>query len=134
MKKYYEGHKVYLDGKYPAIYINKKNAHIHRLVWIKYNGEIPKECIIHHINEDKTDWDINNLELLNRSEHIHKHKDIVRRKGVKITGYYEGQIYYFNNELEACKFANVKPVAISRIFNGKQHQSKGWTFTRGWTL
>lgn len=32
---FYEGHKVYMNGEYPAIFLNGKNQHIHRLEWIK---------------------------------------------------------------------------------------------------
>lgn len=75
MLKTYNGMKVYMNGLYPAVYMNGKNQHIHRLEWIKYHGAIPKDCIIHHKDEDKTNWNIDNLELLKRSEHIMKHQD-----------------------------------------------------------
>ena len=42
MLNFYDGHKVYMNGKYPAIFLNGKNVHVHRLEWEKYNGEIPK--------------------------------------------------------------------------------------------
>lgn len=50
----------------------------HRNVWIKYNGPIPKDYIIHHINEDKTDNRIENLQLMSRSEHIKLHYNLRR--------------------------------------------------------
>lgn len=31
MFNFYEGHKVYMNGKYPAIYLNGKSVHVHRL-------------------------------------------------------------------------------------------------------
>ena len=74
MLKTYDGMKVYMNGDYPAVFINGKNQHIHRLEWIKHHGEIPKGCIIHHKDEDKTNWHIDNLELLKRSEHVMKHQ------------------------------------------------------------
>ena len=39
---FYDGHKVYMNGDYPAVCLNGKNYHIHRLEWIKHFGEIPK--------------------------------------------------------------------------------------------
>lgn len=39
---FYDGHKVYMNGKYPAIFLNGQNQHIHRLEWEKYNGKIPE--------------------------------------------------------------------------------------------
>lgn len=131
MDKMYKGHKVYMNGKYPAIFLNGENAHIHRLVWIEYNEDIPTGCIIHHKNEDKQDWNIDNLELLNRSNHIKEHKDIVKRKGMPLIGYYNGVKYNFPNVRQASIYTDVREVAIYRIFKGTQYQSKGWTFERG---
>ena len=46
---------------------------LHRIVWEQNNGPIPKNKIVHHKNEDKTDNDISNLELLTRAEHARLH-------------------------------------------------------------
>ena len=51
-----------MSGKYPAICLNGKNAHVHRLEWEKHHGKIPDGYIIHHKDEDKTNNTINNLE------------------------------------------------------------------------
>ena len=81
---FYDGHKVYMNGLYPAVFLEGKNQHVHRLEWMKYHGSISSDCIIHHINGDKTDWNINNLELLKRSEHILCHqKDLHKPENVK---------------------------------------------------
>jgi len=45
---------------------------MHRYVWIKNNGEIPKGYDIHHINHDKSDNRISNLEMYTKSEHSKK--------------------------------------------------------------
>lgn len=74
MLNFYEGHKVYMNGLYPAVYLNGKNQHIHRLEWIKHHGEIPADCIVHHKDQDKTNWNIENLELLKRADHVKKHQ------------------------------------------------------------
>jgi hypothetical protein len=46
---------------------------MHRDVWCFHNGNIPEDHDIHHINNDKTDNRISNLELLLKSEHTKKH-------------------------------------------------------------
>lgn len=74
MLNFYEGHKVYLDGEYPAICLNGKNVHIHKLEWVKHYGDIPKGSVIHHKDENKCNWDITNLELLSRKEHLERHR------------------------------------------------------------
>lgn len=42
---------------------------MHRVVWEHYNGKIKKGMDIHHINHDKTDNRIKNLEPYTKSEH-----------------------------------------------------------------
>ena len=44
-----------------------------KFVWIKHNGEIPKGYLIHHINEDTLDDNIDNLALLTRKAHFEIH-------------------------------------------------------------
>lgn len=70
----YNGHKVYIDGKYPAIYLNNKNYHLHRYVWEQTYGPIPKNMVIHHKDFNRGNWDLKNLEMLTRAEHLKRHK------------------------------------------------------------
>ncbi|MDQ0174404.1 HNH endonuclease signature motif containing protein [Bacillus chungangensis] len=42
---------------------------MHRYVWEKYNGEIPPDHDIHHVDRDRGNNDISNLELYSKSEH-----------------------------------------------------------------
>lgn len=126
----YDGHKVYMDGKYPAIFLNGKNTHVHRLEWIKHNGEIPNGYVIHHKNENKLDWDISNLELHSRSTHIREHADIVHRKGIKVVANKDGLTITFNSIEECAIFCGTYTSCIQNVFKGKQKQSNGWTFKR----
>ena len=48
-------------------------AMMHRDVWEYHNGPIPDGWDIHHMNEDKTDNRIENLECLPKSEHTRKY-------------------------------------------------------------
>ena len=70
----YDGHKVYMDGKYPAICINNKNYHLHRYVWEQAYGSMPKGMVIHHKDFNRGNWNLNNLELLTRAEHMKLHR------------------------------------------------------------
>ena len=49
---------------------------MHRDVWEYHNGEIPDGFDIHHKNGDRTDNRIENLEMIEKSEHgkIHSHE------------------------------------------------------------
>lgn len=46
---------------------------LHRAVWIKYKGNIPKGYHIHHKDENKDNNNIENLELLSVSQHAKFH-------------------------------------------------------------
>lgn len=61
---------------FTAVRINNKNYSLykHMLTWQWHNGDIPKGHHIHHINEDKNNNDISNLELQPVRSHMHLHK------------------------------------------------------------
>lgn len=44
--------------------------YFHRVIWFYFNGEIPQGYEINHIDEDKTNNSLSNLELLSRGDNI----------------------------------------------------------------
>ena len=127
----YNGHKVYMDGLYPAIYLNGKNVHIHRLEWQKHNGGIPDGYVIHHKDENKLNWNIENLELLSRADHIREHSDKVHRPGIVVTGRKSKVSIRFNSIKEASIFCGTYPICVRNCLIGKQKKANGWVFERG---
>lgn len=52
---------------------NNKKTYEHRIVWEKYYGKIPKGYVIHHIDGNKLNNKIENLQLMLLSEHAKMH-------------------------------------------------------------
>lgn len=61
------------DGKgYLQININKKKKQVHRVIYEKFNGEIPDGMQVDHINNVRDDNRIENLQLLTHQQNIQK--------------------------------------------------------------
>ena len=73
---YVDGIKFHLDEKsgYYGGYFLKKKIRLHRYIWEKYNGEIPKGHHVHHKDKNKFNNNIDNLIVLSASEHEKLHE------------------------------------------------------------
>ena len=67
--QYFDGIKFTIrqDGYYART--DGKREKMHRYIWERMFGRIPKGCDVHHINGDKTDNRIKNLECISKSDH-----------------------------------------------------------------
>jgi hypothetical protein len=64
-KKFYKTPDGYWQNMMPI--------HAHRWVWINHFGAIPQGMDIHHKDGDKSNNEIENLEMLSRSDHLKRH-------------------------------------------------------------
>jgi len=61
---------IYLHGKYPAVSIYKEKIHIHRIIGSYINKrKLDKNEYIHHKDENKFNCSIDNIFLMQASEH-----------------------------------------------------------------
>ena len=72
----FDGTTYYLCGQY----FQRKGKRLHRMVWEYHNGPIPDGYEVHHINGNRADNDIGNLQLMEGSEHNRLHMSDPERK------------------------------------------------------
>ena len=72
---FYDGkhRKIWIDGGYKEFSFNKKNIQLHRHLWEQDNGLIPEGSVVHHIDGDKLNNNLDNLECMPRSDHTKLH-------------------------------------------------------------
>lgn len=81
----FDGERFYLCGNY----FQHRGKRLHIAVWEYHNGDIPKRYHVHHIDENKTNNQIENLCLMPASIHrsFHSHEEKLRQhqqKQIKI--------------------------------------------------
>lgn len=69
----YAGVSYYLCGNY----FQRKGERLHRRVWSDAHGPIPDGYHVHHVNHDRTDNRLANLELREAGDHIAYHGRIL---------------------------------------------------------
>lgn len=73
-----------ISGRYPVSYPSKPDRYpsltwrgckrdVHVFVWELINGPVPKGSLVHHVNENKSDFHPSNLELKTFSQHAKDH-------------------------------------------------------------
>jgi hypothetical protein len=78
----FEGNTIWdCDKGYPTIFIDGKNIKVHVYVWERANGPKPKGTDVHHIDENKQNYSLDNLELLSKSDHMKLHAGWIRTNG-----------------------------------------------------
>jgi hypothetical protein len=89
-----EFYKLKLWDKHPSGYINvgmynepghknKTYFRAHRVVWESFKGEIPEGYVVDHINSNKKDNRLENLQLLTWQENILKYHRVDKLKKKK---------------------------------------------------
>lgn len=116
----------------------KLQCRVHRIIWIAANGILPKGYVIDHINNDKQDNRLCNLQILTPAENSHKAKaDGLYRAGLdnpvtKLDPDLKDEIAYLyhHSDLTQKKLAEIYGVSDTRI--GQIIQEVGWVEIGDW--
>lgn len=117
------------DGYYECTTVDR--LMLHNLVWENKNGKIPFGYQIHHIDFNKINNDISNLQLVTPEEHTKIHVDTHwfgsgMNKRVKCVE--TGEI--FKSITEVAKKHNQHPSNVSRYYIDGKRKLQGFTYEK----
>lgn len=118
--------KPALRNGYPFVYIRVgdgyKNLYIHRMVatiYIPNPSNLPE---VNHIDRDKTNPDVSNLEWVSR----HENMEHACAKAYSLRNP-DGDTVFIHNMEEFCRGTELDPSAMLKVYYGKYKTHKGWT-------
>jgi len=66
--------------KYRKTKVNGQTRNLHQVIWEAAHGPVPEGYLVHHINEDKLDNRLKNLELMLIGDHSRHHNPGIHPK------------------------------------------------------
>ena len=103
--------------------LKQKNVTVHKLVWETYNGEIPDGKEIDHIDNDKKNNKLDNLQLLNHSANCKKavkscidlKSRLTNWKCLKSINLTTKEVKYYFSLTSAAKHLDINPSSIWKV-------------------
>ena len=112
-----------------------KNASVHRLVWLTFNGPIPEDLQINHKDEVKSNNSLANLELVTPSQNNNygtRNKRVSEKMGKRIQMLDKknnNTLKTFNSLTEAAQFLSKTSVCnISLCLNGHRNRKSAYGY------
>lgn len=112
-------------------YLRWNSISIHRLIWETFNGPIPDDMVIDHIDGNRQNNKLSNLRLITQGENMLNAQRLGRKGQIKVSQYdNEGKfIAKYNSFREASKAINGNEVAIKDAAN-RHGKSAGFFWIR----
>ena len=108
----------------------KKTFLVHRLVGLTFIENIYKKPYINHIDGNKTNNRVDNLEWCTAKENdIHARSTHLKVQNKPIIASSQDETYIFESISECARFLNTNTGSIVRVLKGKRNQHKGFNFT-----
>lgn len=101
--------------KQVVLYRNGKRNYkrVHRLVYEAFYGKIPNKLLVNHIDEDKNNNTINNLELITNSENVKHFHEYNELKSYDISVYKKNDGSFLN------RYSSLRSLCIDLNLNRK---------------
>jgi hypothetical protein len=75
----FNGHRYYRNPRTGGFVNTRRHEQLHRAVWAAAHGPIPEGFVVHHINHDRSDNRLVNLQAMPAGEHAsHHHRGATR--------------------------------------------------------
>lgn len=127
----FNGESFYLCG----FYFQHKGKRLHRTVWEYHNGEIPAGYHIHHIDENRSNNQPDNLKLVEATAHLSEHmskperiaksRENVHKAVEKAPEWHKSNAGYDWHSKHAKEYwANAPLNSYTCSFCGKEYQTK----------
>ncbi len=94
---------------YQITRIGHQNKYVHRLVWESFIGEIPEGMEIDHINSNRLDNRLENLQLVTKKENLgdpQRHRNIRKAKNKRAFIVIDGERIEKHSQKVLCKYIN----------------------------
>ena len=115
--------------------VGQKCMYVHRFVWECFNGIIPGDKVIDHINDDKEDNRLCNLQLLTQQDNCRKSakkrdytfvaKNYLNKKCVKAINTTTGEFSYYNSLYAASQHLGINAGIVKMVSEGTNNYKSG---------